>query len=136
MMRTFFKCFAFLLLAFFSIAHAEDEVPPVNKKIYYKLQPDIVVNYGNQGRFRFIRTEISLLVTSPEAQKLVARHEAYIRNNVILFLSAQKVDTIKNPSARESLRTRLLNNVQALMKRLESKHCVDHLYFTNFIVQS
>lgn len=134
-MRTFFKYFAFLLLAFFSIAHAE-EATPAEKKIYYRLQPDIVVNYGDKGRFRFIRTEISLLVTSSESQKLVDRHKAYIRNNVILFLSAQDVKIIKDPNAREQLRTQLLENVQALMKKLESKPCVEQLYFTNFIVQS
>lgn len=135
MMKTFFKCLPFLLFAFFSMAQAE-AAEKVGKNSYYKLEPDIVVNYGEKGRFRFIRTEISLLVSSPEAQKLVDRHKAYIRNNAILFLSAQKVNTIKNPSAREGLRTRLLNNVQALMKRLEGKPCVDQLYFTNFIVQN
>lgn len=135
-MRIFFKCFTFLLLAFFSFAHAEEEAPPVEKKIYYKLEPDIVVNYGDKGRFRFIRTEISLLVTSSESQKLVDQHRAYIRNNVILFLSAQDVKMIKNPNAREQLRTKLLADVQALMKKLEGKSCVDQLYFTNFIVQS
>lgn len=103
---------------------------------YYKIEPDIVVNYGETGRLRYIRSEISLRVSSGQAMQLVSLHQASIRHTILMFLAEQKPEVIKNPSAREDLRMKLLDQVQEMMTKLAGEPCVDRLYFTNFIVQS
>lgn len=103
---------------------------------YYKMQPDVVVNYGETGRLRYIRSEISLRASSAKAMQLISLHQASIRHNVLMFLAAQKPEVIKNPSAREDLRAQLLLKVQEVMTKLTGESCIDRLYFTNFIVQS
>ncbi|MDF1764143.1 MAG: flagellar basal body-associated FliL family protein [Oleibacter sp.] len=102
---------------------------------YITFEPDFVVNYGDSGRLKFIRTSISLKMTSIEATEKVTYHEPYIRNNLVLLFSAQDPETMNTPQGREALRRKALEDVQALMIRLEEAPCVDDLYFNNFVVQ-
>lgn len=139
MMRLFSGPVALLLLFFINLCYiqsaAADTQKPV-RGVYFKIEPDVVVNYGDTGPLRFIRAEISLGLVNVQATPVIRRHKAYIRNNIIMFLSAQTPDVIKDPSSRQTLRQELLTEIQELMKELEGEYYVNQLYFTNFIVQS
>lgn len=140
-MRLFLERVALLSLLFINFCYVQNVVADAQKQdlksaVYFKVEPDVVVNYGDAGPFRFIRTEISLRLVNVEATSFIRKHKAYIRNNIIMFLSAQSPEVIKNPASRQILRGQLLTNIQTLMKELEGKACVYQLYFTNFIVQN
>ena len=128
-----------LLFAGFSFAEedaAEDGAPAVPTARYLHLEPAFVVNYGSSGRMKYLRTEISLRVNSTEAAALVTQHKPYIRNNLVLLLSAQESETMNSAVGRESLRKVCLDEVRAVMTQLEGSPYIDDLYFNNFVVQN
>lgn len=103
---------------------------------YIHLEPAFVLNYGTTGRMKYLRTEVALLVRSPESAALVSRHRPYIRNNLVMLMSAQEPDIMNTADGRESLRQVALDEVRALMLVLENNEHVEELYFNNFIVQN
>jgi flagellar protein FliL len=103
---------------------------------YIHLTPAFVVNYGNTGRMKYLRTEVALKVTGAIAASAVSSHRPYIRNNLVLLLTAQDSDIVNSTAGRETLRKVALDEVRALMTELEGDPFVDDLYFENFVVQN
>ena len=115
---------------------AEDEVPVPSAVEYVKIEPAIVVNYGSSGRMKYLRTEVALKVSGGEAASEVNHHKPYIRNKLVLLLSAQDTETMNSSAGRESLRKVALDETRALMVQLEGMPYIDDLYFSSFVVQN
>ncbi|MCD8522273.1 MAG: flagellar basal body-associated FliL family protein [Saccharospirillaceae bacterium] len=118
-----------------SAAQAED-VPVSSDAKYLHLEPAFVVNYGSTGRMKYLRTEIALKVSGAESAAKVNLHKPYIRNNLVMLLSAQEAVTMNSSQGRESLRKVALDEVRALMVKLEGSPFIDDLFFSNFVVQN
>jgi flagellar FliL protein len=103
---------------------------------YIHLTPAFVVNYGNTGRMKYLRTEVALKVMGAEAATAVTQHRPYIRNNLVFLLTAQDSDIVNSSAGRETLRKVALDEVRALMTELEGMPYVDDLFFENFVVQN
>ncbi|WP_419812313.1 flagellar basal body-associated FliL family protein [Bacterioplanoides sp.] len=126
-----------LLMLFATASYAEGEAAAaIPSARYIHLEPAFVVNYGSSGRMKYLRTEVSLKVNSGEAAAMVTQHKPYIRNNLVLLLSAQESETMNSSKGRESLRRVCLDEVRAVMTQLEGMPSVDDLYFSNFVVQN
>lgn len=137
MLRIALSILMLMFTAFSSAEDGEEETaPPVPSARYIHLEPAIVVNYGSSGRMKYLRTEVSLKVTSGEAAAMVSQHKPYIRNNLVLLMSAQESETMNTSQGRESLRKVCLDEVRALMTKLEGVPAIDDLYFSNFVVQN
>lgn len=117
------------------VAQAEDAAPLAGTK-YLHLEPAFVVNYGSTGRMKYLRTEIALKVSDSQSADKVIRHKPYIRNNLVMLLSAQEAEAMNSSSGRESLRKVALDEVRALMVKLEGAPLIDDLFFSNFVVQN
>jgi flagellar FliL protein len=131
--------FKFLLpfagLILFSFA-SYSQAAVLSETKYIHLTPAFVVNYGNSGRMKYLRTEIALKVMGVEAAAAVTKHRPYIRNNLVLLLTSQDSDIVNSSAGRETLRKVALEEVQALMTELEGQPFVDDLFFENFVVQN
>lgn len=119
-----------------SITQAEEGVEGGSEIKYIHLTPAFVVNYGNTGRMKCLRTEIALKVYGALAAGAVTSHRPYIRNNLVFLLTAQDGDIVNSSTGREKLRKVALDEVRALMSELEGQPMVDDLYFENFVVQN
>jgi flagellar FliL protein len=131
--------FKFLLpwAGFFLLAMAStSQAAGASETKYIHLTPAFVVNYGNTGRMKYLRTEVALKVTGATAASAVTQHRPYIRNNLVFLLTAQDSDIVNSSSGRETLRKVALAEVRALMTELEGMPMVDDLYFENFVVQN
>jgi len=124
-----------LSLVAVSVVRAED-APIATETKYHHLEPAFVVNYGSTGRMKYLRTEIALKVSGNDAAAAVSQHKPYIRNNLVMLLSAQEAETMNSARGRESLRKVALDEVRALMVKLEGSPLVDDLFFSNFVVQN
>ena len=131
--------FKFLLplagLIVFSFANVT-QAAEVSETKYIHLTPAFVVNYGNTGRMKYLRTEIALKVNGAAAAGAVTGHRPYIRNNLVFLLTAQDSDIVNSNVGRETLRKVALDEVRALMTELEGEPLVDDLFFENFVVQN
>jgi len=95
-----------------------------------------VTNYFSEGRrLRYLKADISVRVRGQEAADKVTHHMPYIRNDIVLLLSAQTDAGISTYEGKEALRQKALKAVQALMEKEEGKKLVDDLLFTSFVVQ-
>ena len=105
---------------------------------YVHLQPAFVVNYGENttGRMKYIRTDVALRVIGAEAAGKVNHHQAFIRNQLVLLLSQQLEETVNSAQGREKLRVVALEEIRALLTKLEDKPYVEDLYFQNFVAQN
>ena len=121
-----------ILFSFTSLSQAAG----ASETKYIHLTPAFVVNYGNTGRMKYLRTEVALKVTGASAASSVSAHRPYIRNNLVFLLTAQDSDIVNSSAGRETLRKVALDEVRALMTELEGMPMVDDLYFENFVVQN
>lgn len=104
---------------------------------YVHLQPAFVLNYGvnTTGRLKYIRTDVALRVIGGEAAGKVSMHQPYIRNQLVMLLSQQDENTVNSTQGREQLRKVALDEIRALMQKLEGAPYVEDLYFQNFVAQ-
>lgn len=132
MFKFFLPLAGLIVFSFANVTQAEG----ASETKYIHLTPAFVVNYGNTGRMKYLRTEVALKVNGAEAAGIVTTHRPYIRNNLVFLLTAQESEVVNSSSGRETLRKVALDEVRALMTKLEGTPMVDDLYFENFVVQN
>ncbi len=103
--------------------------------IYIPLKPAFVVNYGGQGRLKYIKAEISVRVVDADAANTIRHHMPYIRNNLVLLLSSQTEESIETTEGKELLRQAAVEEIRKILAEEGEVDGVVDLYFDNFIVQ-
>lgn len=103
--------------------------------IYIPLKPPFVVNYGGPGRLKFIKADLTVRLTDSDAANAVRHHMPYIRNNIVLLLSAQTDESITSQEGKEALRQEALREVRGILRGEEGRDGVVDLYFTAFVIQ-
>src|SRR5690606_8703488 len=103
--------------------------------IYIPLKPPFVVNYGGAGRLKFIKADLTVRLTDSDAANAVRHHMPYIRNNIVLLLSAQTDESITSQEGKEALRQEALREVRSILRGEEGRDGVVDLYFTAFVIQ-
>ena len=104
---------------------------------YVTLQPAFVTNYGitKTGRMMYLKADVTLKVSNPDAEAAVKYHNAMLRNALVLLFSRQDDAVVSSSDGREQLRQQALAELRALMNAEESKDEIDDLVFSNFVVQ-
>tara|TARA_R110001592_G_scaffold177076_2_gene417330 strand:- start:143901 stop:144287 length:387 start_codon:yes stop_codon:yes gene_type:complete len=124
---------------FVSFAHAEEdsENAPQTQTHYQELRPSFVANFGDTTgkRLKFIKADITLRASSNEAISAVMDHDALIRHQIVMILSAQTEESLASSKGQETLRLGLLEKVKAVLKEETGKEHIDDLLFTSFVVQ-
>lgn len=126
-----------LLLSLSALASApkEEKAAVIEGVQYVYLDPVFMVNFGETGRLRYLRTQIAVKVANAEAAAKVNEFLPYLRNDLILILSAQSKEVINTPEGREALRKMALDNLRGRMMKLTEQPYIDELYFSNFVTQ-
>jgi len=109
---------------------------PKAPAIYVEFQPPFVVNFDAKGVMRFLQVSIQVMTRDHETSEMVKLHEPKIRNNMLLLLGAQTLDTISTTEAKEELRKKALETIAKIVEDEggEGKK-VEDLYFTSFVMQ-
>ena len=115
--------------SFSSVAQA-DEV------VYVPLQPAFVTNYGGPGRLKYLKVDITLMVSAPRAQQALELHMPLVRNTIVLSLARQTDNNVSSTSGQERIRRQLLQDLQETLERNLEHPIVDEVLFTNFIYQN
>lgn len=115
------------------VEKTEDQARP--GAIYIPLKPPFVVNYGGAGRLKFIKADLTVRLADSDAANAVRHHMPYIRNNIVLLLSAQTDESISSQEGKEALRQEALREVRGILRSEEGRDGVVDLYFTSFIIQ-
>lgn len=102
---------------------------------YVELKPEFVLNYGKEGKLRFMKVEVSVRVKSSGSVLEINEHADLIRHQVIMIISRQSVDKMLAPEGKESVRDELLSAVQIALTEELGKPTIDSVLFTNFVIQ-
>lgn len=103
--------------------------------VYMPLDPPFLVNFEMNGALRFLQVSIDVMSTDDAVLESLRTHMAHVRNNVLLILSDQTLETLMSTSAKEDLREALLKEVRFVMTQRTGSPGIDALYFTNFVMQ-
>lgn len=116
-----------------------EEAPAVKEREvrYVQLQPAFVTNYGftENGRLNYVKTDISVRVSTQQAEMSARYHLPALRNALILLLSQQDEAAVSTGGGREILRVQALSQLNEILEREEGEAMIDDLMFTNFVVQ-
>lgn len=126
-----------LLISFVSFVQAEEEPVSTPKVQYHELKPSFVANFGNSTakRLKFIKADITVSAYSDEAIAAVRAHDALVRHQIVMILSAQSEVSLAATTGQEVLREALAEKVKAVLKEETGKEQIDDLLFTSFVVQ-
>ncbi len=104
---------------------------------YVPLQPAFIANFGviEEGNLKYVKAEISIRVSTHDAEMAARYHLPALRNALVLLLSRQDEVGVSTGSGREAIREQALMELRAIMKAEEGQPCIDDLMFTNFVVQ-
>lgn len=117
---------------------AEEAIAEEDREVrYVPLQPAFVTNYGytENGRLKYVKTNISVRVSSQEAEMAARYHLPALRNALVLLLSQQDEAAVSTGGGREILRAQALGELNVILEREEGQAMIDDLMFTNFVVQ-
>ncbi|TVO70509.1 flagellar basal body-associated FliL family protein [Sedimenticola selenatireducens] len=110
----------------------EAEVQP-EVAVYHELSPSFVVNL--QGKARYMRCDIQLMTRDEDQLANIALHAPALRHELLLLLSDQKGQDIKDSKGKEKLRKVALQAVQNVMKQMTNDESVVDLFFTSYFVE-
>ena len=127
---------AVLTIAAASTAAAEPSAAEGTAR-YFLLAPTFVANFGHasNGRLQYLKADVTLRISSDEAEAALKHHSPYLRNSLVLLFSRQDDDAVVSPEGREQLRRDALEAVRTILVQEEGKPYVEDLVFSNFVVQ-
>jgi len=115
-------------------SHREAAAEPPPPAIYHTLEP-IVVNINDNGRIRFLQAKMDVMARSQEVIDAVTQHMPRIRNELVLLLSSQTVESVSTPEGKEALRKAALERIQAVLQKEIGEPGVEDVFITSLIVQ-
>lgn len=113
----------------------EGDPAVLERPIYIPLKPAFVVNYGGQGKLKYLKVEVSLRVKDNLSANVVRHHMPLIRNHLVILLSKQKDEDIDTQAGKEALRQQGLTGIQDLLMEENGEQGVIDLLFNNFVLQ-
>ena len=105
--------------------------------IYLPLKPTFVVNYGAAGRLRYLKTDVSVRLSSADTANALRNHMPFVRNNLIMLFASQTNATVGSQDGKEAIRRDALEEIRTILEREERipRESVLEVFFNNFIVQ-
>ncbi|MFL0800897.1 MAG: flagellar basal body-associated FliL family protein [Agarilytica sp.] len=115
----------------------EGEAVAEAQAIYLPLKPPFVINYGGAGRLRFLKTEVSVRVTTIDAANAVRSHMPFVRNNLLMLFASQTNQTVGSQEGKQKIRADALEEIRDIVEREEQtpREDIVEVFFNNFIVQ-
>lgn len=90
-----------------------------------------VVNLGDQGGKRYLKTKIALEYGSEALGKEMITRLPQLRDMILLLLSSKTLDQIQDIDGKIALRNELMSRINQTLQQGRIKN----LYFTEFVIQ-
>ena len=129
----FFILMLGMLWSWQGVSAAEDE-EIVTQSSYVAIEPALVTNYGGPGRLRYMSVEVSLRVSSVEAENTVSHHMPQIKDTLLNLFAVQTNETIGTAEGKETLRQQSFEAVSSVLLEEEKEMHLEDILFTSFVV--
>lgn len=125
---------------------------------YLSMVPEFVVNFGPGSKVRYLQVDLQVATRNESALAVINTYRPILRNDILVLLSGQTYDELKQRSGKEALQKNILNTVNKVVteamqgeKNKEDKDKkagdeqqtevgdvkgpIENVYFTSFIMQ-
>ena len=123
-------------------APADPSLPPMEPGAfspataqYYELQPEFVLNYGQDGRIRFLRLVVTLVVADQAGVDAATIHSAGLRHQVVMHVTASTRADLTDITLRDALRERIKVAMQEYLMEETGFNYIEDVLFSNLILQ-
>lgn len=103
--------------------------------VYVPVRP-FVTNYGGPGRLKYVKVDMTLMVTGARNAQVVQDNMPLVRNTVVMNLSRQGENNVVTPRGQERIRQQLRDDLRHVLETQVGAPLVDEVLFTNFIFQN
>lgn len=116
--------------------HVDEEEAAVHaEKLYFDMSKPIVIDFPKGSVAQHGRITVSMLVEGAEAIGVLKKNEPMIRNNLLMLIGAQDAANLNTREGKEMLRKAMLDDVTAVLVKMEGKGQVKEIFFTTFVMQ-
>ncbi len=113
-------------------AYRREQVETV---IYHALDPAFVVNFKPNLEARLMQLSLSVTASDQKVIDTIDRHTPMIRNNLLLLMAGQDPAVLKTVEGKETLRARILEEIQKVVETQGKQKGVKEVFFTGFVMQ-
>jgi len=122
------------------MAESEDENDKKHKKhenvsLYYDMSKPFVVDFPKGSSMDMVQLAATFVVEDQETTDALKKNEPMLRNNLLMVISSQTPDKLNTSEGKEQLRSAMLAEVAATLKKLNVHGEVTEVLFTSFIMQ-
>lgn len=104
--------------------------------IYFEMEkPPLIVNFGKSSSIRVVQIGLTVALKGEGSAEGMKKHEPMVRNDLLLAISAQGADSLKNREGKEQLRESMKHALEEIFKRMSIKGHIQDIYFTTFVMQ-
>ncbi|MFI3186902.1 MAG: flagellar basal body-associated FliL family protein [Methylococcaceae bacterium] len=115
--------------------HVEEEsVVPV-EKLYFDMSKPIVVDFPKGSAAKHGRITVSMLAEGAETIEVLKKNEPMIQNNLLMLIGAQDSSALNTRDGKDVLRKAMLDDINAVLKKMAGKGQVEELFFTSFVMK-
>lgn len=106
------------------------------QSIYVEMQPPFVTNIGqSSGRLSYVKAEVTLRVSSADAETAVNNHKPRLRHEMVMMLGSQNREELSKTQGQEALRTEALERFNQVLADEQTGAEIQDVLFTSFVVQ-
>jgi flagellar FliL protein len=99
---------------------------------YLPLEP-VLVNL--EGKRRYLKADVQMLVESKESADKIKAHTPAIRHALIMLLSNRNPEQLTIVEEREKIRKAALEEVTKALEQYDADGGIEDLFFTDFFIQ-
>ena len=103
--------------------------------LYYDISKPLIVDFPRGSSVHLIQISLSFLVEGQATLEALKKHDPMIRNNLLMLISAEDVDSLNTREGKERLRADILNEVVSVLAKMTGKSHVKEVFFTAFVMQ-
>jgi flagellar FliL protein len=101
---------------------------------YVEITPTFVTNYQSP-KLRYIKADVTVVVTDTLAAEAIGRHQPLIRHHLIMLFSRQIEDTLATPEGRNQLKLDAMQEIVRVLESEQESTAVKDLLFTGFNIE-
>lgn len=124
---------AMLVSASLPAMAGDDEADVAPSSRYVEIKPAFVTNYGNMGRLRYMKVQVTLRVLGTAGEAQVNHHMPYIKDTLLTLFAVQTQESIGTAQGKEALRKKALESVNGILEEEDEASHVEDLLFTSFV---
>jgi len=102
--------------------------------LYHELKPPFMVNFS-KGNIRILKVTLSLMAKNEKAIDAAKLHNPVIRNNILMLLSGENLETLKTADGKGLLQASIKEEINKVLKERKESAKIDEVFFTELVMQ-